>query len=150
MQSAMYTLKYIIQPKQRAVFGIEKTRAQFSKGLGLSYLTTAVYDYHTLDYDDPNFISVIDGNKVALPRYYKLKIFTKYQMRREAERNLKVKRQKTREQYAEVRRSGIFGPSPKRGKPRIEYMKKIKNYLLAIRTEQACRIIHKTKYGLTV
>lgn len=82
MAAAMYTLKYVIQPKSGTdLVGLEFPRAQFSKGLGLSYLSTQVYEWHTANYDDPEWFSYIDGNKVALPKYYKDKIFTKYQRR---------------------------------------------------------------------
>lgn len=130
MQSAMYTLKYIIQPKTTEKDGVEKTRAQFSKGLGLGYLTSAVYEYHTSDYDHPVITSVIDGNTVALPRYYRYKIFTKYQMAREGHR---LKWQSIRERRKEIRRLKKLG---------------IENafaYMQTLRAENARRIIEKTK-----
>lgn len=131
MESAMYTLKYIIQPKQKAVDGIEKTRAQFSRGLGLAYLTTAVYYHHTLDYEQPVFVSVVDGRQVALPRYYKYKIFTKYQLRKEA---FKVK-MKSLKEYRKKRlalwRQGRLDAD---------------EYLLNLREEECKRILKKTKF----
>lgn len=135
MASAMYTLKYIIQPKQRDVDGIEKTRAQFSKGLGLGYLTTAMYDYHTCDYDNPNFFSIIDGRKVALPRYYKNKIFTKYQMRKMCHENAKRIRLEKRKRMRELIALGV-----------VDHQK----YLFGIRAEQARRIIKTTKFNQTL
>lgn len=131
MASAMYCLKYIIQPKQKAVDGIEKTRAQFSKGIGLDYLSRAVYDYHTMDYDNPVFVSVVDGQKVALPRYYKYKIFTKYQLRKEGER---LKGKAYREKIELWRESIKLGLG-----------RKWKGYWRALRVEEARRIISKTK-----
>lgn len=133
MQSAMYTLKYIIQPKQRDVDGIERTRAQFSKGLGLDYLTSQVYEYHTWDYEEPQVFSVVDGRKVSLPRYYKNKIFTKYQMRKQCSI---VKSRMLKEEtklFNDLRRQGIC-----RG---------IRPYLNALRVEQARRIISSTKFN---
>lgn len=135
MASAMYTLKYIIQPKQKEENGIEKTRAQFSKGLGLSYLSRAVYDYHTFDYDSPNFLGVVDGKPVALPRYYRYKIFTKYQMRREASRIKSEKLKAETQQFRELRAKGV---------------KKIRPYLKALRVDQANMILKKTKYNTTI
>lgn len=132
MQSAMYTLKYIIQPKQKSIDGIEKTRAQFSKGLGLNYLTNAVYEYHTMDYDDPVLFSVIDGRKVSLPRYYRSKIFTKYQLG-EVRWHLHFKRRKAkRKEVRALRDLGIR-------KPLL--------YLQQLRAEQARRIISNTKHN---
>lgn len=132
--SAMYTLKYIIQPKQRDVDGIERTRAQFSKGLGLGYLTSSVYDYHTFDYDDPVMMAIIDGRKVALPRYYKTKIFTKWQMRQEAYKS----QWRSRELHCEeLSRLLLQGMRPKEAMA----------YMLALRQDQATRIISTTKFN---
>lgn len=135
MQSAMYTLKYIIQPKQRAENGIEKTRAQFSKGLGLRYLTTAVYNYHTMDYESPVFTSMVDGKKVALPKYYRYKIFTKYQLAREGHR---IKWETIRVNRKEMRRLVRLG------------MTDTKTYRQNLRIDEAKRIIQKTKYNNTL
>lgn len=132
MASAMYTLKYIIQPKQRQVDGVERTRAQFSKGLGLGYLTAGVYDYHTLDYDEPVMFSRIDEKKVALPMYYKRKIFTKYQMKVQGN-EMKIEcSKKNRRRFRELRSQGV---------------RNIRNYIQALRCEQAKRIILKTKFN---
>lgn len=135
MESAMYTLKYIIQPKQKAVDGFERTRAQFSKGLGLGYLTSAVYDFHTEDYDAPKLFSYIDGRKVALPRYYRNKIFTKYQLRVEAERIKFERYWKERKELRGILRQGL-----------ARTRKFAKVYRQSIRIEQARRIIEKTKF----
>lgn len=137
MQSAMYTLKYIIQPKQKIDGELEKTRAQFSRGLGLEYLTTAMYDYHTEDYENPVLFGIVDGRKVALPRYYKSKIFTKYQMRLEAEKTVWLSREKHCEKLSELLMLGM------RPRQAVDYMQ-------LIRAEQARRIISKTKFNQTL
>lgn len=135
MSSAMYTLKYIIQPKQRDVDGIERTRAQFSKGLGLGYLTNSVYNYHTFDYDDPIIFSVIDGRKVALPRYYKNKIFTKFQMRRCSHAAKWESIRKRRKYMRELIAQGVVNT---------------KKYIQDLRVEQGRRIISSTKFNQTL
>lgn len=135
MASAMYTLKYIIQPKQREIDGVEKTRAQFSRGLGLGYLTTDVYYWHTDDYKNPRFYSYIDGRKVALPKYYKNKIFTPEQTRLEAVRQSFKAVKEKRELYDRLRRKGV---------------KKIRTMLRENRLTQARRIIAKTKFNLSL
>lgn len=135
MASAMYTLKYIIQPKEKGLDGLEKTRAQFSKGLGLGYLTTAVYNYHTDDYDNPVFTSRINGAQVALPRYYKYKIFTKYQLAREGYKLKRRKVHQERKQRFTLLDKGIKG---------------VKQYMKDLRTEQAARIIKTTKFNETL
>jgi hypothetical protein len=131
MQSAMYCLKYIIQPKQRAVDGIEKTRAQFSQGLGISYMSTAVYNYHTEDYESPVMFSYVDGRKVSLPRYYRNKIFTKFQLRREGS---KAKWNSIREHRKQMRSLLAQG------------VKSTSAYMQSLRVEQAKRIISSTKF----
>lgn len=132
MASAMYCLKYIIQPKQKQENGLEKTRAQFSRGIGLSYLDAAMYDYHTFDYEDPELFSRIDGRKVALPRYYKNKIFTKHQMRKVQH---KAKWDSIKRYREEMRRLIALG------------VKNTKTHILKVRTEQCARIIQTTKYN---
>lgn len=138
MASAMYTLKYIMQPRQRDHTkhgGVEKTRAQFSKGLGIGYLTTAVYNYHTCDYDNPVLFSRVDGKQVALPRYYKNKIFTRHQLRKEAERFKWENIRKKRRHMRALIKQGIVNT---------------KVYLKGLRTEQSRRIISNCKYNLTI
>lgn len=132
--SAMYTLKYIIQPKQREIDGVEKTRAQFSKGLGLAYLTTEVYYFHTADADNPEMFSVIDGKKVALPRYYKNKIFASYQMFKQQQ---KTKWESIRNKREKMRHLLSLG------------VRDTKKYMLSVRRDQAVAIIKKTKYNQT-
>lgn len=149
MASAMYTLKYIIQPKVkyedevdcfgRNVAGREKTRAQFSKGLGLSYLTTAMYNYHTEDYDNPVMFGIVDGRKVALPRYYKNKIFTKEQMRKEASKTKWESIREKREQIRQVIKQGLVTVG--------RHTRNACAYLKALRVENARRILATTKYN---
>lgn len=132
MASAMYTLKYIIQPKQELDPLREKPRAQFSRGLGLSFLSTAQYDHLTGDYDNPETYSVIDGRKVALPLYYKRKIFTKEQMRKEASKTKWESIRKRRRHMRALIKQGIVNT---------------KMYIQALRTEQSVRLFKKTKYN---
>lgn len=135
MGSAMYTLKYIIQPKPPEYEGVEKPRAQFSRGLGLAYLTAAVYNWHTEDYENPIFHSYINGQKVALPRYYRSKIFTKYQTRKNGSKvkwdSIRKRRVKMRELIAQ----GVVNT---------------KVYIQNLRAENARRIIKKTKFNQTL
>lgn len=135
MASAMYALKYIIQPKQAAVDGIEKTRAQFSKGLGLGYLSDRIYEYHSGDPDSGNFVGMVDGRTVAIPRYYRLKIFTKWQCREERRRLSYVKWKEQRKLYRMLRSKGV---------------KKIRKYLEALNVVRARRIIEKSKFTETL
>lgn len=135
MASAMYTLKYIIQPKVRETDGIEKTRAQFSKGIGISYLTENVYNWHTDDEDNPNFYSYIDGKRLALPRYYRNKIFTKKQQRKVGNTAKWDSIRKKRKWMRELLSQGVK-----------DTRKKIRE----VRTETNARILKSTKYGTTI
>lgn len=135
MASAMYTLKYIIQPKQRAIDGVEKTRAQFSKGLGLSYLNREVYEWHTADFDAPNYHSFIGSQRVALPRYYRNKIFLKYQNTVNRLIRKKESDEKKEKNYQELRAKGVHDPEA---------------YITRLRIEQAARILKKTKFNLSL
>lgn len=83
-ESILYTLKYIIDPRQGDNEVKQKEYAVFSQGLGLSYMTTAMYYYHNPEKGKPKFTCIIDGREVPLPRYYRHKIFTKYQLRTNA------------------------------------------------------------------
>lgn len=139
MESAMYTLKYILQPKvyedEKHLdydHRREKTRAQFSRGIGIAYLSSRVYDYHTANYDDPVFTAMVDGKTVALPRYYRLKIFTKYQLQKEASRVKWTNIREFRQRMRDAHKVGIY-----------DY----KNYEDALNRERARRIISKTKVG---
>lgn len=148
IQSAMYCLKYIIQPKQKADdSGIERTRAQFSHGLGIGYLTCGVYDFHTFDYDNPEMFSYIDGNKVALPRYYKSKIFTKHQMRVQKEKYAEDLIKQRGERFRKVMAQGVIPVNRKSLASRMEALKKYRAYVTALRAENAQRIINGTKHG---
>lgn len=135
MASAMYTLKYIIQPKQKSENGLEKTRAQFSKGIGLGYLTEAVYNWHTADYENPILHSVIDGRKVALPRYYRTKIFTKHQLRREGHKTKWKAIREYRRYMRELIAQGVVNT---------------KVYVKKVRADQAQKILKKTKFNQTL
>lgn len=147
MASAMYTLKYIMQPKVRDEDvnlshyeyeeRREKTRAQFSRGIGLDYLSCAMYDYLTDDYESPVMVVVVDGRKVALPRYYKSKIYTKYQMRVEAHRNALREHKEWRKLKRELGDQGMSWG-------------RIEQYVQGLRIEQSLRIISKTKVNQSI
>lgn len=137
MASAMYTLKYIIQPKHVMSDDDprEKTRAQFSKGLGIGYLDHRAYGFHTSSYDDPELMCFVDGRKVALPLYYKRKIFTKFQLANAA---LDLSLERHKEERLKVRKLRDRGICHAR------------RYLLSLRLEECNRILKRTKFNLTL
>jgi len=133
--SVMYTMKYVIQPKQKEVDGLERTRAQFSRGIGIGFLTTAMYNYLTFDYENPKMFVTIDGNKVALPRYYKNKIYTKHQLRKQQSKTKWETIRKRRKYMRELIALGV---------------KNTKKYIDGLRAIEATRIIQNTKYGTSL
>jgi len=74
-----YTLKYCLKPKQEWTYYDDDTQPEFlhmSKGIGLSYLTTTMVNYHRADLNNRMYCNLTDGKKISMPRYYKDKIYT--------------------------------------------------------------------------
>lgn len=77
--SIYYTLKYISKAPTQSNEPDEdddrtKEKSLMSKGLGQSYLTKEKVKYHKKDVTRP--VTLLGGEVVALPRYYRDKIFT--------------------------------------------------------------------------
>lgn len=73
-----YCLKYLSKEDPRKGKYWDDRTAQFalmSKGLGKSYLTDEIIDYHTSDLKGKLFCTVPGGQKLSMPRYYKDKIY---------------------------------------------------------------------------
>lgn len=76
--SIAYTAKYIDKSKRIPLHARDDRQKEFSlmsKGLGSNYLTPAMIKYHKRHLQD-NYVTDIDGNKIAIPRYYRDRIFT--------------------------------------------------------------------------
>lgn len=76
--SVGYTLKYMNKPPFRSMHkndDREPVFALMSKGLGISYLTDAVCNYHKADVCERVCCVLPGGKKVSMPRYYKDKIY---------------------------------------------------------------------------
>lgn len=73
--SIAYTLKYVVQPEAK-IQGLNKPFALMSRGYGIGahYLTHEMIDWHRSG--DKNY-TLIHGEKKALPRFYKEKIWPK-------------------------------------------------------------------------
>lgn len=102
--SIQYVLKYLCKDKKIPLHKNDDRVPEFShmsKGLGLNYLTPQIRKYHQNLQN--NFLTVPDGYKVAMPRYYKEKLFTEIQKNiiaeEAAEKHAQQKR-KTDEQNA--------------------------------------------------
>lgn len=78
-ETILYTLKYVLNPRQGDNERKQREYAVYSKGIGLGYLSLEMYYYHTGEYESPVYYTVFEGKKIPLPRYYRKKIFTKYQ-----------------------------------------------------------------------
>lgn len=129
VESAMYSMKYIIQPK--VSYGKrEKPRAQFSKGIGLSFLTRKMYDYLTENYDEPLFTVKVDEQTFALPRYYRNKIFTRHQLKVEGQRVKELRDKEYRKTIDRYYDQGIVNPE---------------KYLKNLRSEKSSKIFKDSK-----
>lgn len=77
--SVGYTLKYMCkQPQKRKHARDDRTRefSLMSKRLGVSYLTDNMIRWHKNDLENRMYCNLMDGKKIAMPRYYKEKIYT--------------------------------------------------------------------------
>lgn len=73
-----YTLKYISKGRTVPAFDRDDREKEFSlmsKKMGLNYVTPQMVNWHNAT-NDRMFITIEDGRKISMPRYYKEKIFT--------------------------------------------------------------------------
>lgn len=83
--SVGYTLKYISKPRAVPLHRFDDRKPEFavmSKGLGKSYLSPAVVKYHHIDMDNRMHLTIEGGKKIAMPRYYKDKLYTESERKR--------------------------------------------------------------------
>jgi len=76
--SVGYSLKYIHKPRRIPMHKNDDRRreyAQMSKGLGISYLTEAMLDWHLADMENRMYVNIPGGKKATMARYYKDKIY---------------------------------------------------------------------------
>lgn len=76
--SVGYTLKYMSKLKQIPLHANDDRLKEFalmSKGLGDNYLTEAMKEWHKADLTERMYLNLKDGKKIAMPRYYKDKIY---------------------------------------------------------------------------
>lgn len=133
--SIAYTLKYILQPKQGDNETRQRTRAQFSKGLGASFLTAQTHEYLSGDEENPVFETRIDGAIRPIPRYYRNKIYTKYQLG--------------------IRRSEQYWQSIKTRRDEIRRLKKLghvdpRGYMKARDHYNAKKVVQKVSFNQTL
>ena len=86
--SAAYTAKYINKGKIIPMHQNDDRLPEFSlmsKKLGLNYLSEKIINYHRADFER-NFITLEDGKKISLPRYFREKIWTEQERRIQADK----------------------------------------------------------------
>lgn len=74
-----YTLKYMSKPGKIPLHANDDRIKEFSlmsKGLGSNYLTHKMVKWHKNDLKNRCFVPMIDNKKIAMPRYYKDKIYS--------------------------------------------------------------------------
>lgn len=88
--SVGYTLKYICK-QGRIPMHINDDRVPefglMSKGLGKSYLTDAMLQWHANDLYNRMYCNLLDGRKISMPRYFRSKIYTEAEQAEISERN---------------------------------------------------------------
>lgn len=82
-----YTLKYISKKTTTFYHKNDDREREFSlmsKGLGMSYLSPAMVNWHKADLDNRMYCNIEDGKKISMPRYYKDKIYNEQERKRVA------------------------------------------------------------------
>lgn len=86
-----YTLKYMCKPSRIPMHKNDDRQKEFSlmsKGLGSNYFEDEkkkpkrIVQWHKNDLTDRMHLTLLDGKKIAMPRYYKDKIYTEQQRKR--------------------------------------------------------------------
>lgn len=80
--SCGYTLKYMSKPARIPEHRNDDRTPEFahmSKGMGKGYLTPQMVKWHQNDLVNRMYVPLKDGKKIAMPRYYKQRIYTDWQ-----------------------------------------------------------------------
>jgi len=73
-----YTLKYMSKKSQIPMHQNDDRKKEFSvmsKGLGSNYITDAMIKWHKNNLEQRMYVPIEDGKKIAMPRYYKDKMY---------------------------------------------------------------------------
>jgi hypothetical protein len=76
--TATYTLNYLDKELKIPVYKGDKRQKEFScmsKGLGLSYLTENIVNWHKRDLKHRMYLNMEGNKKIAMPKYYKEKLY---------------------------------------------------------------------------
>jgi len=80
--SVGYTLKYICKPGKIPLHRNDDRQPEFalmSKGIGANYLTKSMVKWHHANVTERMYCTTSDNKKIAMPRYYKQKIYSDQQ-----------------------------------------------------------------------
>lgn len=83
--SVGYCLKYMSKPKRIPMHQRDDRIPEFSlmsKGIGKNYLTPQMIAWHKADMLERMFCPIEDGKKIAMPRYYKDRIYAEHERKR--------------------------------------------------------------------
>lgn len=83
--SVGYTLKYMTKPGKIPMHARDDRQKEFSvmsKGIGIGYLKGKMPAWHKRALDERLYIPILDGKKIAMPRYYKDKIYSEMERKR--------------------------------------------------------------------
>jgi hypothetical protein len=73
-----YTLKYMSKESKVPIHKNDDRQKEFqlmSKGIGKNYLTEKMIKWHKADLKTRMYVPIMDGKKIAMPRYYKEKMY---------------------------------------------------------------------------
>lgn len=76
--SVGYCLKYMMKNKKQQKWWLKGRVPEFavmSKGLGISYLSSELCEWHVEDLENRMYCSLINGVKISMPRYYKERLY---------------------------------------------------------------------------
>lgn len=80
-----YVLKYMIKPSKIPLHRNDDRIPEFqlmSKGIGENYLTESMRTWHHADLLERMYCVIADGKKIAMPRYYKNKLYDQIEKRK--------------------------------------------------------------------
>lgn len=107
-----YTLKYMSKKGKIPLHKNDDRQKEFSlmsKGLGKNYITENMIKWHKNILNERMYIPLKDGKKIAMPRYYKDKIYNQYEknevahsIKKLAEETLKKEMQELGENYYQI------------------------------------------------
>nr|AXH75633.1 MAG: replication initiator protein [Microviridae sp.] len=111
--SVGYCLKYMSKTKKIPLHKNDDRTPEFaimSKGLGKEYLTPNMCRWHLSDKFERMYVNLLDGKKIAMPKYYKDRLYHDYERRMigEYQRNKMIQKE-----YAEAAKNATYARDKK-------------------------------------